>query len=622
MKGYSKIVIAALSVIAVLLLETQMSAAEANVPTAARPADLVTAALKTELEGPTETRKQLLDEALRRDPNFAPARWQSGFVRWNDEWIAIDDMPRRARSIEHLAEYRKKRGAMVETADNHRDLARWCRKNKLLDESRVHWAKVLEFEHTDAEAIEALGLQLYNGRLLTKAQLDAEKEQVGEARRAMKRWQPQFVKWRKAVEHGGPRQLDEALRGLKDVSDASAIPALEIVFAVNGEVPRQVELNKLLIETVGRMPVPEATQVLLRRSIIPDSVKIRAAAAAELKKRPMFTYVPILTSAFRAALPPSFEVRFQFFFVPPLAVLAREELSIEGRDFDVYVSRDFLEMPQLVREHGNVPIDWNFVNQQLSTYSTTRFAQLAAIEKTADDISAVSAERHRQLTAEVKDRFEFALRETTGFEDVTDPDLWEKQYNEYYDWYYSPNNERKQYQMFGTSFGTVPILTSHSCFCSGTPVATMAGSMPIEKIKVGDRVLAQDPLTGELAFKTVQATTVRPAMPVIRLGFGADSIRATRGHPFWLNGFGWQVAKTLTTGDCLHSLDGACVVKDVERIPDTEVYNLVVSDWHTYFVGNSRLLVHDNSPIQEPTTLVPGLVKGVAPVQSSAQRSR
>ena len=48
---------------------------EASLPeTTATPADLVRAALKAELGGPSDLRKTLLDEALKRDPNFAQAR--------------------------------------------------------------------------------------------------------------------------------------------------------------------------------------------------------------------------------------------------------------------------------------------------------------------------------------------------------------------------------------------------------------------------------------------------------------------------------------------------------------------------------------------------------------------
>ena len=48
------------------------------------------------------------------------------------------------------------------------------------------------------------------------------------------------------------------------------------------------------------------------------------------------------------------------------------------------------------------------------------------------------------------------------------------------------------------------------CLAAGTPVWTDQGLLAIEKISVGDRVLAQDIETGELGYKPVLRTTTRP----------------------------------------------------------------------------------------------------------------
>ena len=51
---------------------------------------------------------------------------------------------------------------------------------------------------------------------------------------------------------------------------------------------------------------------------------------------------------------------------------------------------------------------------------------------------------------------------------------------------------------------------THSCFAPGTKVWTLTGRMPIAQIKIGDRVLAQNVESGELAYKPVLAVTTRP----------------------------------------------------------------------------------------------------------------
>lgn len=570
--------------LAMLLLGPMcVMAADATLSTgSAEPADLVKAALRTELDGPSESRKQLLDEALARDPDFAPARWHSGFVRFDGQWLKVEDVPRRARGIEHLADYRKLRDKLIDTADNHRALARWCHKNKLSDEERVHWAKVLEFEHSDAEALEALGLQLYNGRLLTKTQIEQEKKQAGEARRAMQRWQPQMVKWRKAIEHGNPKQLDEALRGLKELSDPAAIPALEIVFAINGEAPKQVELNKLLIETVGRIPVPEATQVLLRRSIIPDSLEVRTAAADELKKRPMLAYVPPVLSA----MPGRVATRFQIYFAPDGSIVHEHEAWHQGWVEDHIVFQSLLR---------GGPIN----ESKLIAFAFDEARQI---------------DRSAEWAKQINDRIQQFLAQVTDFKISDDPRAMFQQWLDYSESYalVPAREERQQF------FASERIFMS--CFSVGTPVVTIVGQIPIERIRVGDAVLAQNPQTGELAYKTVQGVTLRPSSKLIEIGIGSESIRATRGHPFWVCGQGWLMAKQLEPGMLLHRINGAEVIGDIRESPASEAYNLVVSEFGTYFVGENRLLVHDNMMMNETTTVVPGLPADSKASSVAAQR--
>ena len=56
-------------------------------------------------------------------------------------------------------------------------------KNKQVDLERVIWAKVLEFDANDAEALAGLGLKLFAGRLMTREQIDAAKARATERSR-------------------------------------------------------------------------------------------------------------------------------------------------------------------------------------------------------------------------------------------------------------------------------------------------------------------------------------------------------------------------------------------------------------------------------------------------------
>jgi hypothetical protein len=559
--------------------------AEVKVPNSnASPRELVQAALRSELDGPNDARQTLLDAALERDPDYAPARWQAGFVRWNNEWLSIDVVPRRSQDDPQRAAYRKQRDALVDTADNQRALAKWCRKNKLTDEARIHWAKVLEFDANDAEALNALGLQLYNGRLLTREQIEQEKHKAGEQLQATRHWQPQIAKWRTAITQGNPKESDAALEKLRELSDPQAILALESIFASPTDHKSSDQLNLLLIETVGRMPVPEAVQVLVRWAILADSQGVRAAAADELKKRPMFAYVPQLI----AAIPDrDAETHHEINVLIDGSVIRDHEIVVKDPAGDHYLHFQDVDIP------GD--IDYRLfkggVDRRLRDFqrSTRSFeGQL---------------ERQRALDRELKERIEAILVKNTPFKQSSDLKGFLAQWENYTESYSPPAySGPSQSQRF---IGQARITCS--CFPAGTSIMSIAGPVSIEKLRVGDSVLAQDPQSGELAYKTVQRVTLRPASPLLKIGFGSEAVSATRGHPFWVNGKGWSMAKQLTIGDVLHTLSGAAVVDSCEELPAREAYNLVVSDFGTYFVGNRRILVHDNLPLQETTALVPGL---------------
>ena len=149
-----------------------------------------------------------------------------------------------------------------------------------------------------------------------------------------------------------------------------------------------------------------------------------------------------------------------------------------------------------------------------------------------------------------------------------------------------------------------------SCFVAGTPVWTDAGAVPIEKIVPGDLVLSQNAETGELAYRPVMVTTIRPPSPILVVKVKGDSIGTTRGHRFWVDGRGWEMAKFLEPKMRLHAMDRGLEIIAVEPYKDGAeelAYNLVIDDFHTYFVGESRLLVGDNSCPKPTLCAIPGM---------------
>lgn len=134
------------------------------------------------------------------------------------------------------------------------------------------------------------------------------------------------------------------------------------------------------------------------------------------------------------------------------------------------------------------------------------------------------------------------------------------------------------------------------CLAAGTPVWTVTGPRPIEQIAPGDLVLAQDVESGELAYRAVLRTTTRPAGPLIEITVRGETMLTSGGHPFWVVGEGWVLARQLKAGQRLFAV-GEWVVIEGARVSakNEPTYNLIVEDFHSYFVGSRRILSHDNT---------------------------
>ena len=153
--------------------------------------------------------------------------------------------------------------------------------------------------------------------------------------------------------------------------------------------------------------------------------------------------------------------------------------------------------------------------------------------------------------------------------------------------------------MTGTSmWGSAKDFGTSYCFVAGTLVTTEDGQEPIEEIEVGDKVLSEDETTGEVAVKTVTETYVNETDELIHIGVNGETISATPTHPFYVDKLGWTLARSLRAGDVLVLSNGELVTVEWVQHEILEspikVYNFEVQDFHTYFVGQSSVLVHND----------------------------
>ncbi|MBX3408093.1 MAG: hypothetical protein KF869_15160, partial [Phycisphaeraceae bacterium] len=175
------------------------------------------------------------------------------------------------------------------------------------------------------------------------------------------------------------------------------------------------------------------------------------------------------------------------------------------------------------------------------------------------------------------------------------------------------------------------------CFTAATLVWTATGPVPISEIEIGDKVIAQNEVTGEYSLREVLDTTTAYAnlLVVVTVEHGdgrQEAIETTEEHPFYVPSRGWVEAGVLNPGDRLNvvgktaqKLDEADVggagaapsdvatssVLSVAFVQHTTtVYNLSVAGINTYLVGPDGVLVHNCGPTVSDTKM--GFLLGVS----------
>ncbi|MBI2824730.1 MAG: HEAT repeat domain-containing protein [Planctomycetia bacterium] len=546
-------------------------------------------ALEAEAMGKPDDRAARLREALEVDADYAPAHWHSGEVRVGDRWFSVDEAAQERTRSGKVAEYRKFRDKAQRSVPAQLRVARFCRDAGLKDQERVHlyFAYLLDPDSPPKQLIDNLGLVPYAGLLLPREQVEAIRDNESRAQKTADVWLPRLSQWATAA------AVDENSRAavieqISSIDDPDTIPALEAVFAT---APAQ--LGVAVIESLKGMSGQAATDSLLRYALFSPELDVRDAAAEGLKERSPFSYMPVLMGALESPV----QVRLES---TVLAGQVGHMLTL------------FQEGPFHVRSavsSGAASISRSTLISALHGTSTTvRYTPDQSLY--SDYLLASAADAHNNRVGPMNERVIEILRTTTGLRLGPDPNPWWDYWYDYNEIYRPPQKYvSRSVQTFVPPPGGDSVVRCISCFVAGTPVWTMTGPMAIERVPIGECILTQNPATGEVAYKPVMAKTIRPASPVIAVGAGGKTINVTRGHPFWVSGKGWRMAKELAVGDWLHTVDGPIEIQSGMLAGNAVCHNLVVADFSTYFVGDRKVLVHDNNIRDATQAVVPGLVE-------------
>ncbi|HEY2837873.1 MAG TPA: polymorphic toxin-type HINT domain-containing protein [Pirellulales bacterium] len=544
---------------------------------------LVERALAAEASGDVRLRGKLLSQALSVDPDYAPAHWQLGDLRVGDEWVSIERASANVAQDGKAAEYRKRRDQTGENASDQYRLAKWCRLVGLTDQERAHLLFTLQLDRGHIDAAQRMKQLRRLAEPAARSEQDLARQEAKEAAAALRAWRPRLISLRRDAESRDPARREQRLSELAAIKDVSALPAIESVFAnADGE------LGSAVVACLANIGEQAATDSLIRYSVSAENEEVRHDAASALADRSMFSYVPTMM----AILVPPTKIEFTRAYDVNGQLGYRLSLYQVGPVADVAFtantnSQDFLTVN---RSSGRAAVSIDGRGMQ------ERIAESFAL---AEEVAANNVERQAR-----NEKIAATLRVATGKKLDDSAESW-------WNWWLDHNEIYRLPEKPVVSTISLARVATAECFAPGTTVWTLSGPMPIERVKVGESVLSQKPSTGELAYKMVLATTLRPPSPLVVIRAGNETIRATRGHPFWVSGIGWQMAKELQPGQMLHTAHGPVEVESVEQQGLEPGHNLLVDGFNTYFVTDRLFLVHDNLIREVSPATVPGMT--VAP---------
>lgn len=612
----------------------------------------VDAVLSDESAGQVDRRERLA-EAIARQPNSAVARWQAGFVLDGVVWRSFDESrPAQADDV-ILERYRGRRERAAKTFEDQLQLADWCQKQGLRDQERSHLTAALVLAPTDRQAVilPRLGYCMLGNQWVSGEQFAEWREMNRRTSASLKSWQTKLERIAEKLA-GSRRQHEQGVANLKELASSDSIPAMEYILCGRDEVCALAAVEAF--ETVKSY---QGTLALARQAVFSKWPAVNERATALLKMHRLDDFVPGLISLLASPVTARYSASQLFYFQDrpgdssPCGfvlvwnyVLARETddqfqvavLNSADYRLNYFMRGAVLNSLDLIGLETGLWYDnkgmLTGVPRNPLTFPADRYHAVSVLQdgldlETANRSDATTAyEREKQVEAmnERTDKLNKSvisvLAGVTGRDPSSDAAEW-------WQWWADQSDVER--------IGDKPVVTvvddseylgnptlrfnriSGRCCClaAGTPVWTDRGLVAIETISVGDRVLAQDIESGGLAYKPVLQTTVRPPTPLTTLRCGDDTIICTRAHRFWNSGAGWTKAVELESQSLLHTVTGNTLVASSRTGSSAATYNLVVADFHTYFVGKTGVLSQDVLLPKGTDKVVPGLARVVTQKQ-------
>jgi hypothetical protein len=609
----------------------------------------VEAVLRDEAAGRVDRRERLAS-TLARHPDSALARWQAGFVREGKSWQPFEKPQSPAVDDDSLERYRERREAAAKTFADQKELAEWCRKQGLADQERAHLGAALLYAPTSEQSAlyPRLGYCKVGERWVSGEQLAVWQEMNRRVAAAVKSWSRKLEKIAEQLS-GSRRQYVQGLANLKELTNTESLPAVEYILCGRDETSALAAL-----EALAGVKGYQGSLALARQAVFSKWTTVNERATTLLKQRSLDEFVHDLIGLLASPVTATYSAAQLIYFQDrpgdssPCGfvliwnyILARETddqfqvAVLHAADYrlNYFMRGAILNSLDLI---GMQTGYWQNSKGMVTgeprdplTFPADRYSirSLLQDQKDVQEIVRSDAEqvwlRDQQVDA-FNDRTEQLNRQTiavlagvTGREPDHDPARWWQWWADYSD--VQQTGEKPIVTVVDeTNYLGDPTLRFHRisgkccCLAAGTPVRTDQGLAAIEDIKIGDRVLSQDIESGGLAYKPVLQTTIRPPAEVTAVRAGGETFVCTRAHRFWKSGHGWIRASELEPHSLLHTVTGNTPAALSTRSDPIATYNLVVADFHTYFIGKAGLLSQDLLRPRGTDNVVPGLAQAQA----------
>jgi uncharacterized protein YchJ len=608
--------------VAIPAIGKEVAATNSN-GSASRNQSFVLEALQSFKNGELSSYQDVLKQALSKDPNNSLLRAYLGYVLQDNKWVTIEESWNQPKLKNAWKDYVKLRDQAQSTVESQMAVADFCKRNGLKDQERVHLFAVIDLDQANTTARQRLGFEKVGDQWMLPAEIEESKIKAAQIAKAFREHKGELTRLygkfkSKQISHS--QAVEELLKN----ADAAIIPAWELIFSGASS-----EGSLVVIDALKQVPAPEASLSLVRHALFGQTTAVKDEAVFALKSRDLYSFVPALLRELKGPWVSSVEVknapgqRLMFRY----SLFADNQSKQELMEFDhtFYLTGDKLPSQIVASEQASAAINLKervvtALNAVIAEYNKLIIDLLVKVT----DLKELDSpqewwtwwnEKNDVIIAEksvIKKTVKSESEASGVYVDVplnTDGPK-NKGSNVGRNNSSSPNTNnsgiRTGFIQSAVSTKTVDFV--HSCLPAGTPIWTNTGKASIDRIKVGDSVLTQNIMTGELVYKPVLKTTVRPPSALVHLQIENETIRATAGHPFWVIGQGWTAAGELKPGMMIHAQSKPCAVIAVTKEEKlVKTFNLIVDENHSYFVGDHGILSHDISPRVAVAFRVPGV---------------